>query len=97
MSQLNKNSNERLADAQRLSNLFNEVKDIRYGRAFILCRQWPSKCGSGCPVQDGSHPASVRAGIPAPDSGRSSCKYLLPLVPWLSSAGGNTPFLYYQL
>ena len=33
MSQLNKNSNERLADAQRLSNLFNEVKDIRYGRA----------------------------------------------------------------
>ncbi len=33
MSQLNRNSNSRMNDAQRLSNLFNEVKDIRYGRA----------------------------------------------------------------
>ena len=31
MSQLNKNN--RLEDSQRLSDLFKEVKDIRYGRA----------------------------------------------------------------
>ena len=43
------------------------------------------------------HSASVWPALSAPDSGRSTGKYLLPLVPRLPFAGRNTPFLHNQL